>query len=72
MSTFYVAGSLGLQEALFAKMATFLLLIRVLYPVFYALDLDFFRTALWLTGITTCLMTAFAALFPESVVPMFT
>ena len=72
VSTFYVAGSLGLQEALFAKMATLFLLIRVLYPVAYALDLDFFRTALWLTGINTCLMTAFAALFPESVVPMFT
>ena len=72
VSTFYVAASLDLSEALFAKMATLLLLIRVLYPIVYGLDLDFLRTTLWLMGIHTCLMTAFAGLFAESVVPMLT
>ena len=72
VSTFYVAMSLGVGNELFAKTATFLLLVRVLYVFAYGLDLDFFRTALWLTGIYTCLMTAFAGLFPESVLPMFT
>ena len=72
VSTFYVAASLDLSETLFAKMATLLLLIRVLYPIVYGLDLDFLRTTLWLMGIHTCLMTAFAGLFAESVVPMLT
>ena len=41
-----------------------------MYPLSYGLDLDFIRTTLWLTGTYTCLMAAFAAQFPESVLPM--
>ncbi|GMI41672.1 hypothetical protein TeGR_g1727 [Tetraparma gracilis] len=68
--TFFVAVSLGLPDVLFAKMATFLLLVRVLYVLAYVLDLDFVRTLLWLAGTSTCLLAAFAALFPESVAPV--
>ena len=44
---------------------------RLVYPVCYALDLDMFRTQLWLTGTYAVFMLSFAALFPETILPMF-
>jgi len=67
---FYVAGGLDLPKPLFAKLATLFLGCRVAYPLFFGLDLDLLRTQCWLIGLYTLLMTAFAALFPDVVLPM--
>lgn len=48
--TFFVAVSLKLDEILFAKMSTLFLLCRLIYPIVYALDMDFLRTQVWYTG----------------------
>jgi uncharacterized MAPEG superfamily protein len=70
LCTFFVARELGVPRLLFAKIATLLLLLRVIYPFFYATDLDMFRTQAWLTGLHACMLLGFAALFPDTVLPM--
>ena len=70
LCTFFVAKELAVPKLLFAKIATLLLLLRVTYPVLYATDLDMFRTQVWLTGTYACVLLGFAALFPDTVLPM--
>lgn len=70
LCSFFVANELGVPKLLFAKLATLLLVLRVIYPFFYASDLDLFRTQAWLTGLYACVLLGFAALFPETVLPM--
>ena len=70
LCSFSVAKELGVPKLLFAKIATLLLLLRVIYPVWYATDLDMFRTQTWLTGMYSCMILGFAALFPDTVLPM--
>ena len=70
LCTFFVAKELAVPKLLFAKIATLLLLLRVTYPVLYATDLDMFRTQVWLTGTYPCVLLGFAALFPDTVLPM--
>ena len=76
LCSFFVASSLehekqlAVSKLLFAKIATLFLCVRLLYPFTYALDLDFFRTQLWLTGTYAVAMLSFAALFPETILPM--
>ena len=62
--------TLAVSKLLFAKIATLFLCVRLVYPVCYALDLDMFRTQLWLTGTYAVFMLSFAALFPETILPM--
>ena len=71
LCSFYVASELLLPQALFAKMSTLFLICRLTFPLFYAFDLDFFRTMSWLMGLYTVIMIAFAALFPEAMLPLF-
>jgi len=54
-----------------AKLSTFFLLCRVVYPIAYALDIDLLRTQLWFNGLYATLVLSFGALFPDSIVPMF-
>ena len=76
LCSFFVASSLehgkdlAVSKLLFAKIATLFLCVRLLYPVCYVLDLDLFRTQLWLTGTYAVAMLSFAALFPETILPM--
>ena len=70
LCTFFVAKELGVPKLLFAKIATLLVLLRVIYPVFYATDLDMFRTQAWLTGLHACMLLGFAGLFPDTILPM--
>ena len=70
LCSFFIANELGVPKLLFAKIATLLLLLRVIYPFFYALDLDMFRTQAWLTGLYACVFLGLAALFPDTVLPM--
>ena len=65
-----IAGQLNLPEELFAKMATLFLVCRVVYPFFYALDLDLLRTTTWLIGMHISMMISFASLFPGTILPM--
>ena len=66
----FVASELELAPDLFARLATLFLGLRLVYPVFYALDIDIVRTQVWLTGLYATAMIAFAALFPETVAPL--
>ena len=68
--SFFVASDLGVPKLLFAKVATLFLLLRMVYPVCYATDLDMFRAQIWLTGLHAMVLLGFAALFPDTVLPM--
>ena len=68
--SFFVASDLGVPKLLFAKVATLFLWLRMIYPVCYATDLDMFRTQIWLTGLYAMVLLGFAALFPDTVLPM--
>jgi len=68
--SFFIASDLGVPKLLFAKIATLFFWLRMIYPVFYATDLDFFRTQAWLTGLYACILLCLAALFPDTVLPM--
>ena len=68
--SFFIASDLGVPKLLFAKVATLFFLLRVAYIVFYATDLDMFRTQAWLTGFHAMVFLGLAALFPDTVLPM--
>ena len=70
LCTFWIAGLHDVPKLLFAKIATLFLFLRLAYPFFYALDLDFFRTQAWLTGLYAAIFLGCAALFPDTVLPM--
>ena len=54
LCTFYVGASLSVPKLLFAKLASLILALRLVYPVAYYLDLDLLRTQIWLTGLYVC------------------
>ena len=70
LCTFYIAQSLNLPSLLFAKLASFFLVCRAVYPIVYALDIDMLRTQAWMTGLYAVSMVAFAALFPDTIMPI--
>ena len=70
LGAFAAAKELGLGEGLFAELATLFLLLRLFYPIPYALDVDLVRTLVWLTGFYATTMAAFAALFPDTIIPL--
>mmetsp|Transcript_10885 Transcript_10885/g.33576 ORF Transcript_10885/g.33576 Transcript_10885/m.33576 type:complete len:204 (+) Transcript_10885:113-724(+) len=70
--SFYVATELKLSAPLFAKLATLFFWCRIVYPIPYALDVDMMRTQIWLTGLYATAMVAFAALFPDTIIPLLT
>jgi len=67
---FVCADKVGIPEGLFAELAALFLLLRLFYPVPYALDVDLIRTQVWLTGLYATAMVAFAALFPDTIIPL--
>jgi len=68
--SFYVATGLGLDKVLFAKLASYFLVCRLMYPFMYGFDIDLLRTVFWFCGLYALIMTSFAALFPDTVLPM--
>eukprot|EP00939_MAST-03C_sp_MAST-3C-sp1_P002929 g2929.t1 len=66
----FVSSSLSFPKDLAAKLCTFFLICRIVYPVFYVLDLDLFRTFAWFAGYYAMLLLAFGALYPGTIVPL--
>ena len=64
--SFFVALQLGFPAPLLAQLSALFLLIRLAYPIFYALDVDLMRTQLWLTGAYALCWIGFGGLFPAT------
>mmetsp|Transcript_3037 Transcript_3037/g.10147 ORF Transcript_3037/g.10147 Transcript_3037/m.10147 type:complete len:210 (+) Transcript_3037:140-769(+) len=70
LPSLYVAKECALPSPLLAKLCALFLLLRLVYPFAYALDIDLVRTQLWLTGFYATGFISFAALYPEIALPL--
>jgi uncharacterized MAPEG superfamily protein len=68
--SFWVAHALGLEQMLFAKLATLFFLARLIYIFFYASDSDALRTCAFAIGTFSLLACGFGPLFPATVMPL--
>ena len=68
--TLYAAQNMGVKADLIANVSAYVLLCRLLYPLMYALDLDFFRTCMWYFSFQAMLVMAFSGCFPDVILPL--
>ena len=69
---FWVAQTLKLDEVVFAKLSMLFLTARILYVFCYVLNSDALRTTVFMVSFFCLNAIAFGALFPSSVLPLFT
>lgn len=67
---FWVASTLGLDNLLFAKLASLVLLARVAYFPAYGIGLDALRTCLFALAFFSITAIAFAPIFPNTILPL--
>jgi len=67
---FWVAGSLGLDRLLFAKLSSLLAICRLAYFPAYAFGLDILRTPIFALGFSAIVAIGFAPIFPDTFLPL--
>ena len=70
MCTLYAAQNTGVSDKLITNTSAFVLAMRVVYPFFYAFDLDLFRTMTWYFALQAMVMIGFAGCFPNQILPL--
>jgi uncharacterized MAPEG superfamily protein len=62
----FIATSLDLDKVLVAKMTVFYIINRILYVVFYALNIDFLRTFAFIVSFVGMVIMMILAIFPSA------
>ena len=70
LCTLYAAQNTGVSSSIIVNVSAYVLLCRLLYPIMYVFDLDFFRTCMWYFAFQAMLMMAFAGCFPGVIAPL--
>jgi len=67
---FWSASTIGLDQLLFAKLSSLILLCRVIYAVAYALDSNLIRTTIFMVGFNAMACIGLAPIFPDTILPL--